>query len=66
MPSTPMTVGAGICLYTPDSTVTQNKCLILEKLVSNSALCEKVPEDLMDSLGALTACGPAYVSPKFK
>ncbi|KAJ8724414.1 hypothetical protein PYW08_015888 [Mythimna loreyi] len=61
MPNTPMTVGAGICLYTPDSTVLQSKCLILEKLVSGSALCEKIPEELMDSLGALSACGPAYM-----
>lgn len=62
MPNTPMTVGAGICLYTPDSKVTEQQCSILEKLLHSSALCEKVPEYLMDSLGTLTACGPAYVS----
>lgn len=62
MPNTPMTVGEGICLYTPDVTVTDEQCIILEKLLSSSALCEKVPEALMDTLGTLTACGPAYVS----
>ncbi|PZC86144.1 hypothetical protein B5X24_HaOG213102 [Helicoverpa armigera] len=61
MPNTPMTVGAGICLYTPDSKVSAQQCSLLEKLVGGSALCEKIPEDLMDSLGALTACAPAYM-----
>ncbi|KAF9824031.1 hypothetical protein SFRURICE_020297 [Spodoptera frugiperda] len=32
-----------------------------KKLLSSSALCEKIPEYLMDSLGALTACAPAYM-----
>lgn len=62
MPNTPMTVGAGICIYTPDSTVSDPECLIIETLLGSSAMCEKVPENLMDSLGSLTGCGPAFVS----
>ncbi|XP_075976247.1 pyrroline 5-carboyxlate reductase [Anticarsia gemmatalis] len=61
MPNTPMTVGTGICLYTPDATVTEQQCQLLEKLLNSSALCERVPEPLMDSLGTLTACGPAFM-----
>lgn len=61
MPNTPMTIGAGVCLYTPDTEVSDEQCSRLEKLLSSSALCEKIPEYLMDSLGALTACAPAYM-----
>lgn len=62
MPNTPMMVGAGACLYTPDSNVTEAQCAILEKLLRGCGICEKVPEYQIDSLGAVTACGPAFVS----
>ncbi|CAB3250745.1 unnamed protein product [Arctia plantaginis] len=61
MPNTPMAVGAGICIYTPDSTVSDTECHIIETLLGSSALCEKVPENLMGSLGALIGCGPAFM-----
>ncbi|XP_053605607.1 pyrroline-5-carboxylate reductase 3 [Plodia interpunctella] len=61
MPNTPMMVGAGACLYTPDTSVTEEQCLLLEKLLKGCGLCEKVPENLLDSLGSLTACGPAFM-----
>lgn len=61
MPNTPMTVGAGICLYTPDEKATEVQCKILEKLLNGSGVCEKVPENIMDCLGVLTACGPAFM-----
>ncbi|XP_013193986.2 pyrroline-5-carboxylate reductase 3 [Amyelois transitella] len=61
MPNTPMMVGTGACLYTPDSTVSEEQCFLLEKLLNGCGLCEKVPEYLIDSLGSLTACGPAFM-----
>ncbi|XP_059053491.1 pyrroline-5-carboxylate reductase 3 [Achroia grisella] len=61
MPNTPMSVGAGACLYTPDQTVSSQQCELLEKLLSNCGICEKVPESLINPLGALTACGPAFI-----
>ncbi|GBP26038.1 Pyrroline-5-carboxylate reductase [Eumeta japonica] len=61
MPNTPMTVGAGACIYTSDALVTQEQCKIVENLLRYSGICEKVPEYLMDSLGALLSCGPAYM-----
>lgn len=61
MPNTPITVGSGICLYTPGQSPS-NACNMLEALLKGTALLENVPESYMDSLGALTACGPAYVS----
>lgn len=61
MPNTPMTIGAGACLYTPDSNVDDSECVKLDKLLSTSSICEKVPEHMMDTLGVLTACGPAFM-----
>lgn len=57
-----MAVGSGSCLYTPDSSISEEQCKMLEKLLSGCGVCEKVPEPLMDSLGILTGCGPAFVS----
>lgn len=62
MPNTPMTVGEGCCLYTGDNKVEERDCILLEELIGGSAVCSKVPEQMMNSLGALVGCGPAYVS----
>ncbi|KOB77330.1 Pyrroline-5-carboxylate reductase, partial [Operophtera brumata] len=51
MPNTPMTIGQGICLYTPDKGVSTQDCKLLENLLSSSSVCEKVPESSMDTLG---------------
>ncbi|CAK1544069.1 unnamed protein product [Leptosia nina] len=61
LPNTPMSVGAGACLYTPDHTVTSQQCTELERLLSGCGLCERVPEYLMSSLGSLIGCGPAFM-----
>ncbi|CAG9579696.1 unnamed protein product [Danaus chrysippus] len=60
-PNTPMSVGAGSCLYAVDENVTQEQCATLEKLLAGCGMCEKVSEPLMDSLGILTGCGPAFM-----
>ncbi|XP_073952358.1 pyrroline 5-carboyxlate reductase [Choristoneura fumiferana] len=61
MPNTPMTIGEGACLYTPDETVTEEQCILLERLLNGCGMCEKIPETLMDSLGSLIGCGPAFM-----
>lgn len=61
MPNVPMAVGSGICLYSFNN-LGENMRHKLVKLLQSCGTCEEVPENLMDSLGSLTACGPAYVS----
>ncbi|CAH2040558.1 unnamed protein product, partial [Iphiclides podalirius] len=61
MPNTPMSVGAGACLYTPDDRTTNGECEILEKLLSSCGICEKVSEQIMNAGGALPGCGPAFM-----
>lgn len=58
----PCTVGAGCCVYSIDSVITPQQCSTLENLLGKCSLVEKIPEYLMDSLGSLVGCGPAYVS----
>lgn len=62
LPNTPMAVGAGACLYTPDDTVTEEQCREVERLLSGCGVCERVAEHLIGSLGSLIGCGPAFVS----
>ncbi|XP_072929159.1 pyrroline-5-carboxylate reductase 3 [Epargyreus clarus] len=61
MPNTPMAVGAGVCLYSPDNTVTDQQCTLLEKILQPCGVVERIPEGLMGPLGALTGCGPAFL-----
>ncbi|KPJ20884.1 Pyrroline-5-carboxylate reductase 1, mitochondrial [Papilio machaon] len=61
MPNTPMSVGAGICLYTPDDTIKPEQCMLLEKLLNSCGICEKVSETLMNSGSCLPGCGPAFM-----
>lgn len=61
MPNTPMQVCEGCTVYTPGRYVTT---LDLEKthLILNSlGIAQQVPEKMIDSVGALSGCGPAYV-----
>ncbi|KAL0832113.1 hypothetical protein ABMA28_001586 [Loxostege sticticalis] len=60
MPNVPMAVGSGICLYSFNN-LGENMRHKLVKLLQSCGTCEEVPENLMDSLGSLTACGPAYI-----
>ncbi|XP_041968106.1 pyrroline-5-carboxylate reductase 3 isoform X2 [Aricia agestis] len=61
MPNTPMMVGVGSCLYSPDAKATQEDCMLLKALLSKSAVTDQIPETMIDSLGSLTGCGPAFV-----
>lgn len=60
MPNTPVAVGQGMVLYTPDETVTaaqeEGFCRIL---AAAGRLC-KIPEALIDSGSAVSGCGPAF------
>ncbi|CAH2243346.1 jg21386 [Pararge aegeria aegeria] len=61
LPNIPMTVGAGSCIYAIDNSITQEQCRLLENLLQGCGVVEKIPEKLMDSLGVLTGCGPAFI-----
>ncbi|XP_045767424.1 pyrroline-5-carboxylate reductase 3 [Maniola jurtina] len=61
LPNLPMAVGAGSCLYSVDNQTTQDQCTLLENLLQGCGVVEKIPENLINQLGTLTGCGPAFM-----
>lgn len=62
MPNVPMAIGSGACLYTYGEGANNEQKKVVKKLLKSCGDCEEIPETLMDPLGVLTGCGPAYVS----
>ena len=61
MPNTPVSVGEGMILYTPDSFATAEDVEGFLWGLSCAGKFDRVPESLMDAGGALSGCGPAFV-----
>lgn len=64
MPNTPMQVGEGCTIYSPGSYVTQPDLEKVHLLLGSLGLAQQVPEKMINSIGAVTGCGPAFVSIK--
>lgn len=62
MPNTPMMVGAGCTVYCPGQKATDSDSHIVKTMLEVSGICQLVPESMIDAIGALAGCGPAYVS----
>lgn len=62
MPNTPMQVGEGCTIYSPGSYVTQPDLEKVHLLLASLGLAQQVPEKMINSIGAVTGCGPAFVS----
>lgn len=61
MPNTPVSVGEGVILYTPNAQVSARDEEEFVKALSFAGKCVKIEEKLMDPAGALSGCGPAFV-----
>ncbi|CAN7999073.1 unnamed protein product [Ixodes hexagonus] len=61
MPNTAMTVKAGTCALCRGPGTDAEDVEFVKRLLGNLGLCEEVPENLMDAVGGLSGCGPAYV-----
>lgn len=61
MPNTPMQVGEGCTVYSPGSYVTQQDLEKVNLLLSSLGYAQQVPEKMINSIGAVTGCGPAFV-----
>ncbi|KAK7870116.1 hypothetical protein R5R35_011093 [Gryllus longicercus] len=61
VPNTPVAVGAGASIYCRGPTATTEDLNLVKKIFSCGGICEEVPENLMDSAGALCGCGPAFI-----
>ncbi|MDD6995514.1 MAG: pyrroline-5-carboxylate reductase [Candidatus Borkfalkiaceae bacterium] len=60
MPNTPVKVGEGVIVYTPDAESTEEDCAALEKALSKAGITDKVTEKQLEAAGALSGCGPAF------
>ncbi|XP_071451134.1 pyrroline-5-carboxylate reductase 1, mitochondrial-like isoform X2 [Hetaerina americana] len=61
MPNTPVTVGFGCSVYCGGTKATANDMLTVNKMLSAGGICEEVPENLINAVGALAGSGPAYI-----
>ena len=60
MPNTPVTVGAGMVLYTCDGVSEEVETEFL-KAFERAGIFDKLPEEKLDAGSALSGCGPAFV-----
>lgn len=61
MPNTPMMVGEGCTAYCHGKNVTDQDVAIVKSLLEVSGICEKVPENHMNAVNALSGGGPSFV-----
>ena len=61
MPNTPLTVGLGATAYAPTEDTPAEDIEICEQIFSASGIVEKVDEEQIDAVTALSGSGPAYV-----
>lgn len=63
MPNIPVLAGCGATVYVRGKHASADDAAITKKLFSAVGLCEEVPESMINPITALSASGPAYVSP---
>ncbi|XP_077288191.1 pyrroline 5-carboyxlate reductase isoform X1 [Arctopsyche grandis] len=61
MPNTPMLLGEGASVYCPDDKASEDDCSAVEKILGSCGIYERVPEKLINAVGALSGSGPAFV-----
>lgn len=61
MPNTPMQVGAGCSVMCANSNATETEVNLVKTIVSVGGICEIVPENMINSISALTGSGPAFI-----
>ena len=60
MPNTPVSVGAGLVLYTPGEGLTEEQEAQLTAALAHAGQVDKLPEPLLDAASAVAGCGPAF------
>lgn len=61
MPNTPMQVGEGCTVYTPGQYVSHHDLEKIHIILNSLGIAHQVPEKMIDAVGAISGCGPAYV-----
>ncbi len=61
MPNTPVAVGEGMIVYTPNSRVTATQVEFFKTMLCKAGVLLEIPEEQMDAACAVSGCGPAFV-----
>lgn len=61
MPNTPVSVGEGVILYTPNDSVYVDEITDFCEILKFAGLVDRIDENLIDAASALSGCGPAFV-----
>lgn len=61
MPNTPVSVGAGMILYSLGEGVTEKDETLLLDVLKFAGTLDKIDEKLIDAASAVSGCGPAFV-----
>lgn len=61
MPNTPVSVQQGASVFVPGDWVNDEDIATTVKLLASVGTCERVSEQLLDVVTALSGSGPAYV-----
>jgi len=60
-PNTPALVGCGSSAFSLGRGATKEDGDVIKQLLSSVGMCELVPEHLLDAVGGVSGCGPAFV-----
>lgn len=61
MPNTPVAVGEGMIVYTPNACVKREQISFFKEMLSQAGDLLEIPETQMDAACAVSGCGPAFV-----
>ncbi|HLS02531.1 MAG TPA: pyrroline-5-carboxylate reductase [Beutenbergiaceae bacterium] len=61
MPNTPATIGRGVCALSGGEGTTRRDLDLVAELLAGTGTVEVVPEELQDTVTAISGSGPAYV-----
>ncbi len=61
MPNTPVAIGEGMIVYTPNAKVTAEQTVFFKTMLCEAGVLLELPEEQMDAACAVSGCGPAFV-----
>ncbi|XP_044746962.1 pyrroline-5-carboxylate reductase 3-like isoform X3 [Coccinella septempunctata] len=61
MPNTPLDVGEGCCVFSPNELVDVGDINLTRTLLESSGLCLEVPESQINAMASISSSGPAFM-----
>ncbi len=61
MPNTPISVGDGMCVFSPGPGVKEDRIKVIRQILKAVGEVEKLPEDKQNAVTGLSGSGPAYI-----